>query len=95
VTPEVELRREIDAAHSNGQTDFIDIRTWCLDCYDRREPWVLRSLTALGVEFRHRVLEEAGVCHSCRTALSPGLHAVVVAIPLRRPSLKPSREDRA
>ena len=77
----------------SGQTEFVDIRAWCLTCYDRREAWVLRSLGSLGVGFRHAVLEGPDVCHSCRTPLPAGTHATVVTIPVRRATRAASSEE--
>lgn len=56
-------------------------KTWCLDCFERREPWVIRWLVDHGVQFRHVVLEEGEACHSCRDALPLGTHVMNVRYP--------------
>lgn len=89
MTATVESNTRAEAGDRRGQVDVVDVRTWCLDCYDRREPWVLRALGELGVEFRHTVLVEKDVCRSCKASLALGLHAIVVTIPMRNPSPVP------
>lgn len=54
-------------------------KTWCLDCFERREPWVIRVLMDNGAHFRHHVLEEAETCLSCREPLPLGTHVMIVS----------------
>lgn len=61
----------------NRQSD----KTWCLDCFERREPWVIRWLIDHGVTFRHVVIEENGRCDSCSDALPLGTHVMSVRYP--------------
>lgn len=56
-------------------------KTWCLDCFERREAWVIRWLIDHGVTFRHVVLEEKGRCNSCGDALPLGTHVMAVRYP--------------
>ena len=62
-------------------TQAVSKKTWCLDCFERREPWVIRWLVDHGVRFRHVVLEEGEACHSCRDALPLGTHVMSVRYP--------------
>lgn len=85
MTSGVELQESSVAVCHCGEAIRVDVRAWCLDCYERREQWVLSTLAALGVEFQHVVVEEQEVCRSCNGSLAVGLSAVVVTIPLRCP----------
>lgn len=81
-----DLNTSAEVARDREAAEGVDVRTWCFDCYDRREPWVLVVLGDLGVGFRHVVLEEADACRSCKAELPRGLHAVRVTIPMRPPT---------
>ena len=85
MTAAVEWNTSSGSGCPRGEMDPVDVRIWCFDCYDRREPWVLAVLGDHGVGFRHVVLEAEGVCRSCRAELPLGLHAIRVTIPLRIP----------
>lgn len=78
------MSTEVELVQSAVTRPEAETRAWCFDCYDRREPWVLRCLVAHGVSFRHVVIEESAACRSCGAALPVGLHAVEMRIPLPR-----------
>lgn len=86
MTSAVESNPSAETACHREQTEIVDVRAWCLDCYDRREPWVLRALGELGVEFRPSVIEAVDACRSCKAELQVGLHAIVVTIPMPKPA---------
>ncbi len=77
---EVAIERPPQVAAEHGLPS-ADERTWCLDCYDRREAWVVRCLGEHGVTFRRAVLEGTVSCHSCRAALRVGTHVMSVRYP--------------
>ena len=86
---------EVESVQVSGAGPEAETRAWCFDCYDRREPWVLRCLGEHGVSFRHVVIEHTSVCHSCNAALPIGLHAIEVRVPVARlaPRARASGEE--